>query len=36
MLTLIEMTTTEGWMDVVYSGTSSVGKDMQPKKDNRK
>jgi voltage-dependent calcium channel L type alpha-1D len=27
------MTTTEGWVDVMYSGIDSRGIDLQPKKD---
>ena len=31
MITLFQMTTTEGWMTVMYSGIDSRGVDLQPK-----
>ena len=34
MLCLFEMMTTEGWLDVMYSGVDAVGIGMQPKKNN--
>lgn len=34
MLNLFQMTTTEGWVDVMNSGIDSVGIDMQPKYNN--
>lgn len=35
MLTLFEISTTEGWVDVMYSATDSVGWFMQPKRDQQ-
>lgn len=34
MSTLFQMTTTEGWVDVMHDGIDSVGIDMQPKRNN--
>lgn len=34
MSTLFQMTTTEGWVDVMYSGIDSVGIGYQPKKNH--
>ena len=34
MQTLFEMSTTEGWTAVMYSGVDVVGVDMQPQRDN--
>jgi voltage-gated cation channel len=40
MLTLLEMMTTEGWIDVMYNGLDAVpvkdGMEMQPKTNNKK
>ena len=33
MNTLFQMTTTEGWVNVMYDGIDAVGLDMQPKKN---
>ena len=33
-MTLFEMMTTEGWLDVMYNGVDSRGIDMQPKKNS--
>jgi|TARA_B110001450_G_C17589792_1_gene468476 voltage-dependent calcium channel T type alpha-1G len=35
MLNLFQMTTTEGWVDVMNAGIDSVGIDMQPKYNNK-
>lgn len=39
MLTLLEMMTTEGWIDVMHAGLDAVpivnDQEMQPKKGNR-
>lgn len=34
MSTLFQMTSTEGWTDVMYNGIDSVGLDMEPKPNN--
>ena len=33
-LTLFEMMTTEGWLDVMYSGIDARGINLEPKKNN--
>ena len=34
MSTLFQMMTTEGWVDVMYSGIDTVGVNKQPKENN--
>jgi hypothetical protein len=34
MLTLFEMSTTEGWVDIMYLGAATTGIDKQPKREN--
>jgi len=34
MLTLFEISTTEGWVDVMYSGVDSRGPHYEPELDN--
>ena len=34
MSTLFQMSTTEGWVDMMYHGVDSIGIDQQPIKNN--
>jgi voltage-dependent calcium channel T type alpha-1G len=34
MLTLFTMTTTDGWVSIMFAGIDSVGPGMQPKKNS--